>query len=144
MRERLAQNLSEFLPPDAVAFLIKVWDLIQFLDDWVDGDAVDRDDKDRTIWLALVGLPGDPFLSAHAATLLPVLASMVLTWKASDTVERQGRELEKAYVWRAGFYDVVLQTAMVVHGVDFAMKNAHDILCLYGEPYEAYAGEFHA
>jgi hypothetical protein len=33
---------------------------------------------------------------------------------------------------------------MVCHGVEFAMKHAADILSLYGESYEAYAGEFHA
>ena len=145
MREALKACIESLALPDAAqAFLLDVWDLTQVLDDWVDGDPVSRQEQDQAIWLALVRFPAQPFLTAHQGVLTPVLASMVLKWKAADTVERLklADQLPKAYVWRAGFYDVVLQVVLIVHGPEVAMAAAHEVLGMYGETFTAYRAEF--
>ena len=129
------------LPPEAVAFLNLIWELIQDLDDWVD---VPRETKDTFIWNALVGLPSSSFLHQWSHLLMPLLASMVMKWKASDTVERAGGADARSYVWRAGYYDLVLQVCLIAHGAQWCFDNGHKALSLYGETLEGYLGEFNA
>lgn len=134
-------HLAPFaLPESAQAFLLALWDAIQGLDDWHDGTPADTF---PAIWACLVQLPGNPFLAANATVLIPVMANMVLKWVAANAVEdaRDQDQLDKAYVWRAGYYDVVLQTVLIVHGKD-AKDMAVHVMKLYGETREEYRGEF--
>jgi len=128
------------LPEAAEAFLLALWEAIQGLDDWHDGTPADTF---PAIWACLVQLPGNPFLAANASVLVPVMANMVLKWVAANTVEdaRDQDQLDKAYVWRAGYYDVVLQTVLIVHGKD-AKDMAVRVMKLYGETRESYLEEF--
>lgn len=134
-------HLTPFeLPEAAEAFLLALWELIQGLDDWHDGTPADTF---PAIWAALVQLPGNPFLAANATTLVPVMANMVLKWHAANIVEsdRDQEQLDKAYVWRAGYYDVVLQTVLIVHGGN-AKDMAVHVMKLYGENRMDYRAEF--
>ena len=130
------------LPPDAVRWLLGVWLTIQTWDDVADGDKIEREDLDRAIFLTMA--PIDLFFEANKAMLLPLMANAVLKWKASDTIERERmtEHLPKAYMWRAGFYDVVLQVLAICKGEDFAMSNAHRVAMIYGEKLEDYMKEF--
>jgi len=130
------------LPPDAVRWLLDLWHVIQVWDDVADGDPIKREDLDRAIFLTVA--PFNPFYEDNKRTLFPVLANMVLKWKASDTIEREGLKshLHKAYMLRAGYYDVVLQVLAIVKGEDVAMAEAHKVALLYGETFEEYAKEF--
>lgn len=130
------------LPADAVAWLLDLWECIQTLDDYADGDPVGRPALDALIWRTLVGMPSNPWFAAHAGALLPAVAQMVLKWQASDTVERAGHADARSYVWRAGYYDVVLMVVLLVHGHDAARHTAHLVLSIYGETFEQYREEF--
>lgn len=130
------------LPEQAVEWLIMLWDLIQTFDDLVDGDAVNRERLDSMIWNALVGFHSNKFFSENSQLLLPCLALSIMKWQASDTVERNGKADAKSYVWRAGFFDVVLMVFQICHGPATANNCAHEILSLYGESLEDYLKEF--
>lgn len=130
------------LPDAAVTWLVDLWTAIQTLDDIVDGDAVSRDDLDRMIFGVLVGLPGNPYFAANAGMLLPVVANALVKWKAADTQERNGAADERSYMWRAGYYDVVLAAVLLCHGPDTALKHGHLVLQMYGEKFADYAKEF--
>ena len=130
------------LPPDAARWLLDVWNAIQVLDDVADGDSVDRDALDRAIYDLLVGMPSNRFFAVHAGTLLPALGLMVLKWKASDTAERGGRADARSFVWRAGYYDVVLAVVVAHHGPAVAMTVADKVMELYGETLHEYLKEF--
>lgn len=144
--ESLELNLREVfgLPDDAVEWLLMAFQSAQALDDFADGDEVGRDELDKLIWNSLAGMPSNPFFMRHVHQLLPVLACATLQWKASDTAEREGNASAVSFSWRAGYYQLVLMAVMCAHGPDFAMKNAHHVMALYGEDFEKYMGEFHA
>lgn len=143
-RDSLAVLLHEqlHLPGEAIAWLQNLWDVIQVFDDVADKDPIDRVDLDRAIFAALVQMPANSFFMAHSATLLPLVATMVLKWKASDDAEREGQADEKSFVWRAGYYDVVLGIVLLCHGSDAAMKTAKLVMNLYGETFADYRKEF--
>lgn len=130
------------LPPDAVRWLLDVWNAIQVLDDVADGDAIDRASLDRAIYDLLVGLPANPWAMRNAHTLLPALSLMVLKWKASDVAERAGRADARSFVWRAGYYDVVLAAVLAAHGPQVALSVADTVMSLYGETLDDYLKEF--
>jgi hypothetical protein len=93
------------------------------------------------IWAALVGLPSNPFYQVNALVLLPLVSTAILKWKASDTVELSGNACATSFVWRAGYYDIVLATVQLVHGTQAAMEIGHVVLKLYGESLDEYMKE---
>jgi hypothetical protein len=140
LRLQLTQGLA--LPADAVAWLLDLWNCIQTLDDYADGYYVDRPALDALIWRALVGMPSNAWFLAHASSLLPAIAQMVLKWQASDKVEQDGNADARSFVWRAGYYEVVLMSVLLAHGQEVAQKTAHVVLGLYGEQLNDYLSEF--
>jgi hypothetical protein len=119
-----------------------LYEAIQVFDDVADGDAVERDDLNAAIWNTLVGMSQNTFWIANSQTLTPVVASMILKWQASDQAERNGKADARSFVWRAGYYDVVLMTVALCHGTQRATETAQQVMELYGETLEDYMKEF--
>ena len=142
--ESLKQNLQQvlMLPAPAVEWLLMLWNAIQVFDDVADGDPVDREDLNSAIWNTLVGMNQNSFWIANSHNLAPVLAAVILKWQASDRAERAGQADAKAYVWRAGYYDVVLMAVALCHGTKAATDMSHLVMQLYGEKFEEYMKEF--
>lgn len=140
----LIEHFSETLalPAEATQFLMDVWSCIQLFDDVADGDTVERADLDKVIWITLVGLHANPFFEAKKAALLPVLSTAILKWQASDKAERMGQADARSYVWRAGYYDLVLLVVLLTKGHATAMKDAMTVMHLYGETLHEYLKEF--
>jgi hypothetical protein len=140
----LKENLQRvFLLPDPVVeWLVMVYDAIQVFDDVADGDTVERKDLNATIWNTLVGINQNQFFISNSHYLVPLLATMILKWQASDTAERAGQADAISFVWRAGYYDLILMAVSLTHGPGFATKNAHLVMELYGEKFEDYVKEF--
>ena len=130
------------LPPEASAWLLDVWQMIQTLDDVADLDPVSRSDLDTTIWASLVTMPANPFYLANAAALQIGLATLVLKWQASDAAERAGQADARSYMWRAGYYDLILLVVLLTKGHATAMKDAMTVMHLYGEKFDDYLKEF--
>jgi hypothetical protein len=133
---------SLMLPAYAAEWLLMLWEAIQAFDDYADGDPVDRPVLDALIWNTLVAMPQNPFFAQHAAELSPLLGSMVLKWQASDRVEREGGASAQSYVWRAGYYELVLAAVRLCHGAPAAAAVAYKVLGMYGETFDAYLSEF--
>jgi len=140
----LKENLQRvfMLPASVVEWLLMVYDAIQVFDDVADGDTVDRKDLNATIWNTLVGMHQNQFFITNSHHLIPLLATAIMKWQASDQAERAGQADAKSFVWRAGFYDLVLMAVSITHGPGFATKNAHLVMALYGEKFEDYIKEF--
>lgn len=130
------------LPPDAVEWLVMLWDCIQVFDDVADGDPVKRGDLDTVIMNSLVLMPGNPFFRANSSHLTPVMMTAILKWKASDNAERDGKADARSFVWRASYYDVVLMVVALCHGSQAAMDAADSVMLLYGETFAEYLKEF--
>lgn len=139
----LRENLLALqLPEPAINWLGMVFDAIQTLDDFADGDEVPRSRLDVLIWDSLVGMPANPFFQANSHTLLPVMANCILKWQASDKAEKGKRANEMSFAWRASFYDLLLTCAHLCHGPRFAIDNAESIMKMYGETMTDYRKEF--
>lgn len=131
-------------PPAASDWLCDLFLVIQRIDDIADNGSIPRTELNGLLWKSLVSLPANPFFHAHAHSLIPLLQSAILKWQASDYVERHGvkDQLPKAYVWRAGFYDVVLHCFLIIHGEEAATADGWKVLAMYGEKLNDYLSEF--
>ena len=140
----LKENLQRvlLLPTPVVDWLIMVYDAIQVFDDVADGDTIERKDLNATIWNTLVGMHQNQFFISNSHHLVPLMATMILKWQASDTAEREGHADARSFIWRAGYYDLILMAVSLTHGAGFATKNAHLVMDLYGEKLEDYMKEF--
>lgn len=130
------------LPEPAIEWLMDLWRTIQMFDDIADGDTPVREELDRALIAALVTMPTNSFFVEHAEMLRPALATALLKWKASDDAELRGEADEKSFVWRASYYDIVLLVVALVHGFEYAMQRAADVMSLYGEKFTDYREEF--
>ena len=119
-----------------------VYDAIQVFDDVADGDQVAREDLNATIWNTLGGMHQNAFFIGNSTHLTPLLATMILKWQASDTAERNKQADAKSFMWRAGYYDLILMAVSLVHGAGFATVHGHHVMALYGETLEDYLKEF--
>ena len=138
------RNLIEQLnlPADACDYLCDLWDAIQLFDDVADGDTIERSALDSVLWSVFVGMPNNKFYMANSQTLLPLVATQILKWQASDIAERDGKIDEKSFMWRAGYYDVVLMVYFLCYGREITTKDAVGVLSIYGEKYADYKKEF--
>jgi hypothetical protein len=109
---------------------------IQVFDDVADGDPVKREDLNAAIWNTLVGMNQNSFWIANSHNLAPIVATMILKWQGSDQVERSGKADARSFVWRAGFYDVVLMVVALCHGTLRATEDAASVMELYGAKFE--------
>lgn len=130
------------LPEAAVNWLMMMYRSIQVLDDFADGDEVERSTLDRAIYELLIGIPKNTFFRQFDTELLPLVTTMVLKWQASDSAERQGKANEKSFVWRAGYYDLILVVLQICHGMEYAAINSAIVMEMYGEQYSDYMKEF--
>ena len=144
MTDWLRLNLQRVLalPVPAIDWLLMLFEAIQVFDDVADGDPVEREDLNAVIWNTLVGMNQNTFWIANSHSLTPVVATMILKWQASDQAERAGQANAKSFVWRAGYYDVVLMTVALCHGTQQATEKAQQVMELYGETFEDYMKEF--
>lgn len=134
------ENLQ--INPEATLWLCDMWAVIQLFDDVADGDNIQREQLDRVIWSSLVGMNRNRFWIQNSLNLLPIIETMIFKWQASDQAERAGRVNEQSYMWRAGFYDLVLMVYYLCHGEHMARNQAEEVLSLYGEQYKEYSKEF--
>ena len=144
MTDGLRENLTKvfMLPQPAIEWLMMVFDAIQVFDDVADGDTVERKDLNATIWNTMVGMHQNQFFITNSHHLVPLLATAIMKWQASDQAERAGEADARSFVWRAGYYDLILMAVSITHGPGFATKNAHLVMELYGEKFEDYMKEF--
>lgn len=140
LRVNFTQGLA--LPAACVEWLLDLWHATQTLDDFADGDAVPREALDGLIWRVLVGMPANAWFAQHAGQLLPAMALAVLKWQGADRAERSGHADARSFVWRAGYYDIVLMCVMLAHGHEAAGKVSHLVMQMYGEPFDSYLNEF--
>jgi hypothetical protein len=140
MNEQLLAPLN--LPPTAQRWLLDFFNVIQGLDDWRDNDPVEPRQKEKVIYQVMVELPQNHFFQTYSHNLLPLVSILVLKWIGANKLEDNREQLHKAYMWRAAYYDLILEVVRLVHGFDDAANAAEYVAKLYGETYEDYVKEF--
>jgi hypothetical protein len=143
MTENLLIHFNNLkLPLNAQLWLTDFWDVIQGLDDWRDNDTVDSTEKEKVIYQVMVALPSNSFFQQHANHLLPIVSNLVLKWIGANRLEDNKEEFHKAYMWRAAYYDLVLEVVRLVHGYVEASIASEYVAKMYGETFEDYVKEF--
>jgi len=140
MNEQLLAPLN--LPLAAQRWLIDFFWVIQGLDDWRDDDPVEPKQKEKVIYQVMVELPQNHFFQNNSHNLLPIVSILILKWIGANKLEDNREQLHKAYMWRAAYYDLILEVVRLVHGFDGAASAAEYVAKLYGETYEDYVKEF--
>jgi hypothetical protein len=132
------------LPKDAHKWLIDFFETLQGLDDWYDNDYIPHYEKLKVIHNCLVVLSSNPFFLANHTRLHPLINNLILKWSGANVIEQamEEEELPKAYMWRAGFYDLVLEVVSIVHGFEIASCMSSQVLKMYGESFDSYKKEF--
>ena len=130
------------LPQPAIDWLVMLFEATQLFDDVADHDPIKRDDLNAVLWATLVAMPANSFYRANQTELGALVSNYILKWQASDAAERNKTHNEVSFVWRAGFYDVVLGVVRLCHGPAIAHELALPVMKLYGEKYEDYLKEF--
>lgn len=130
------------LPTNASVWLTDLWDCIQAFDDWYDNEQIEGIDKEVAVYKALVLLPSNPFYLEYAHYLAPILSNAILKWSAANKKESKHKADAKAYMWRASYYDVILEVVRIIHGPRKALEISDYVADMYGEKYEEYLKEF--
>ena len=140
MKPELLASLN--LPEPTVRWLLDFWSVIQGLDDWRDNDEVSPQEKEAVIYKVMFLLPNNPFFQYHSKELLPIVSNLVLRWIGANRLEDNREDLHKAYMWRAAYYDLILEVVRLVHGFEAAANASDFVAKLYGETFEDYVKEF--
>lgn len=143
VHENLATHFINLgLPKEASQWLIMLYDMIQFLDDVKDGDPISDDSFNSNLWNFLINFPLNPFYQLHSATLAPLIAVNILKWKTSNILEQDKNVSPVSFVWRAGYYEIVLMCVGLCFSHEVDNDKLSYVANMYGEKLENYLEEF--
>jgi len=146
-RQALAGMLSYCLRnnQDAVDFCLLLWDIAQVWDDLVDRDnSRSMYEISKIFFDCLISLQRNLFYQKYQNHLIPLIANTILKWYDSEILEREKAsedDLHKAYMLRAGLYDIFNYCAYLVGGFAWATAVGAQMRRMYAERYEEYREE---
>ncbi|ASP92765.1 hypothetical protein [Sinorhizobium meliloti] len=120
----------------AADFLNEIAEVARLADDIVDED----ENRQRNVcWLlvrTLTRLPLNPFFIRHAATLAPLINSVIVQWQLSDEWRSSHDALKRqfGFVMREAVGSIVTAVATIIGGYDHAKAVTEDFfeLCHSG------------
>jgi len=120
---------------DAVDWVLAMWEVTQLWDDLIDGDEAKPDRINYVFQQLLVGMPENNFYATNRFMLTPVIMSNILSWHTANELEKTKNEddINKAYVLRAEFYNLIIMVASLTGGFEWAKSVGADIWRMYGE-----------
>jgi len=130
------------LPQDAMVWLISLYDVIQSFDDVKDNGKLEDKQLYELIFSSMVAMPTNTFYLANIVALSHLVNLQILKWIASNNLEQVNQANTHSFMWRAGYFDIVLHVVFLCKGFNFAKENAHLVLSIYGEKLEDYLKEF--
>lgn len=138
--ELICQQLA--LSAEASHWVVGMWQVIQFFDDIEDGEFEKAQEFNlQVLNFLLVDSPINNFYASNVFVISSAVAIQLAKWIAANSAEKANARDAKSYMWRAGFYDLLLMVVMLDRGRAFANENARAILSLYGETLPDYLGE---
>lgn len=139
------QKLSQWIgDPNAVAFLLDVFNVGEVWDDLIDKDKpVEDADIHKAFYTALITLPCNPFYRMYQAQLSGVMVSGIHAWIDANALEK-GTQNDKAYAYvlRVWYMELITLVAQLLHGFDYVRTVSVDIRHFFThETLEQYIGE---
>ena len=127
----------------AITLSHQLWDVAQTLDDFYDDDPVSKPDVYKFALNTMFNIPNCQL--AIAVGLNHHLLGVFLRWVDANTIEqdenRTKEDLIKAYMLRAGIYDIFVIIAYYLHGADWAFEIGPIVRRYYGEIFSEYESE---
>jgi hypothetical protein len=118
----------------AVALCLDLLAVAHTWDDLVDGDKpVSPAEINAVFKRLLIDIPRNPFYRACQDELMPLLQNVFLQWQAANVFEAERSNLPKAYMLRAGIYQIFAYVAWLIGGDDHAALVSPQVWRLYGE-----------
>jgi hypothetical protein len=125
----------------AVNFAFLLWEASQEWDDLHDEGEIDNPNG-LIAWFAF-GKEYHPYFMQHGHILRPAMLGMYLSWTAANVLDRgDRRDVEKSYMLRASFYQVLHMIAWIEGGHDHAVAAGPEIFRTYGETVDEIEKEF--
>lgn len=116
---------------NAAQFLMDVLTLCRTWDDGHDGDKVDPGRVDRSYMNLMHWIPNNPFYQAYAQQLHTMMIMMYIKWQVANEYERKNEGIEKAYMLRAGMYDIIHYVLFLTCGLEEAEKLGMKLWNMY-------------
>lgn len=106
---------------DAVAFLLDVFDAVEFFDDIIDEETDSPEHKAqavRVLFSTLIDIPNNPFFVRFRNQITPVMLAAINAWLDSVSYEGRGDDesLARAYMLRTMGVDLIPLVVCLVHG----------------------------
>lgn len=121
--------------PDAISFVMKIFEVSQIADDFVDCDAPMELSKAmaRLLHLALVEIPSNPFYVKYKNWFLPLFSTTILLWDATNDWAKSPNTSSRMFAWsyREIGEQIIIKTACITGGFEFARHVARDIHDFY-------------
>lgn len=128
-RQARDAKLREWLgDEDAMQALVTISAAVELWDDLIDGDPVDHEVINATMFNAMVSLGFNPWWRAHQDRLLPIMQAAVLAWLDSNAM--RGGDLEDrryAYVLRNMGLELVLMGITICRGFGYARQVSVEV-----------------
>jgi len=122
---------------------------LQALNVWDDLIDKDNDVKDSHIndafTICLVHIPKNRFYIAYQNELTPMIHNVILQWHNAnelEKIENSNNDKHKAWMLRAGVYQLFHYCTMLTGGEDWAKNIGPEVWRLYGETVEQHLEEF--
>ena len=105
---------------NAYAFILQLGEVAEVWDDLIDGDPVTPERIHGAFITALFAITGNPFFTANAGYLRPLMLAGTNAWLDSVDLERRGDNWAKvwAYALRDWYMELVPACAFLVGGYD--------------------------
>lgn len=116
----------------ALQFVRTVAGVLHAWDDLIDRDKPVSDaDVNGAFLGALVTLPRNAFYRDHFEALNTILVSSIINWRVATQIEREhaceGEDLKIAYIIRSTYVDLLVMSAAIIGGVEWAVSHGYEI-----------------
>ena len=114
----------------AVDYVVSVSGLCEVFDDLIDGDKeVTPEDIHRTLFVALVDLPANPFFHRHANALVPVHLTGIVAWLDANRLEKSENTNDRifGYALRDQYMDCLLMAVCLTRGRETMLNLTAEI-----------------
>lgn len=120
---------------DAVILCLDYFTVCHIWDDLIDKDKPISDADVSVAFKTLVHkIPNNPFYKLYTNELTPVLMSVIMQWEDANVLDHGNEnDKDKAYMLRAGMYNLISHIALICGGYEWAQEIGPEIRRLYGE-----------
>lgn len=130
----------------AVQLCLDTLDVLHLWDDLIDKDKTRTDSDINAAFRCLIyDIPMNPVYRQLQGTIAPLMLNIMLKWRDANILESEGADvdLHKAYMLRAGVYDLFAYLAYAIGGDEWSEKVGPKLRRLYGEQLNDYLKEMH-